>query len=150
MVEVDEGADSKKNVISGRNTCSNNCETSMNVQLCLRPCRMCSKKRLQQALRGVEQRRNDLLLEHQKKDAVTKSCRAYRTGKKQCRKDLGKGAGDSEWVRDDKDEKACPTRGQNIQKSEICKREMKGEAAVLVKRMLFQSSREAGALHLEW
>ena len=62
---------------------------------------------------------------------------------KHCRKDLGKGAADSEWVRDDKEEKACPTRGQNIQKSEICKREMKGEAAVLVKRMLFQSSREA-------
>ena len=36
MVEVDEGADSKKNVISGRKTCSNNCETSMNVQICLR------------------------------------------------------------------------------------------------------------------
>ena len=69
-MEVNEEVDGKKNWISERKTCSTNCDTSNECPEMWR--RVCKKETWQQEPQDTEQRRNDLLPEHQKMQKTQK------------------------------------------------------------------------------
>ena len=103
-MDVDEEVDSKKIWISERKTCSSNCDTSMNVRICRRRCRVWSKKRCS---RSFERLRKDGMIScrHQVMQKRSHKLQSLQARKKQCRQELGKWAGDSQRVRNEIEEK---------------------------------------------
>ena len=59
----------------------------------------------QQELQDIEERRNDLLLEHQKMQERSQKLQSLQDRKKQCWEGLGKWGGDSERIRNEFEER---------------------------------------------